>query len=523
MTPLLPLLVLVIRLVLSAVFALAGATKLLDRPGSRAAMINFGVSERWASLAASMLAASEIVIALLLLPSSTAWFGAVGALALLVLFIVQIGINLAQGRTPDCHCFGQLYSRPIGRETLVRNGILALLALFLVLQGPQGIRSLALSQAALPEGSTLWIALAVLLLAVGAAVGVLGLFMFNLLRQNGRLMLRVEALERAAGIVGAGEEQAPAGLPVGTPAPAFQLPTIQGQIVNFADLFNTAENQGKPILLHFSDPGCGPCRNFLPQIAEWQQKQSRFNVVVASTGAPTTNLQHASEYGIENMLLQQDREVAQLFGVRATPGALLIDAQGRIASPVALGPEAIRTLVQERENGGKLRAHLARGAATERTQQGNNGARGGPSIAPVAQLGNDAPVFQLADLEGAPHALEDFKGDTTLLLFWNPDCGYCQRMLPKLREWEARGVVSPRLVLLSAGRAEAHQPDALDAPVLLDSGFRIGRTYGIQGTPSALLVDAQGKVASEVAVGEPAIVNLLFAGDPLKLTAVNHN
>jgi hypothetical protein len=35
-------------------------------------------------------------------------------LALLVLFIVAIAVTLARGRKPDCHCFGQLHSKPIG-------------------------------------------------------------------------------------------------------------------------------------------------------------------------------------------------------------------------------------------------------------------------------------------------------------------------------------------------------------------------------------------------------------------------
>ncbi len=32
--------------------------------------------------------------------------------------------------------------------------------------------------------------------------------------------------------------------------------------------------------------------------------------------------------------------------------------------------------------------------------------------------------------------LEDFRGEETMVLFWNPGCGFCQQMLPDLKAWE---------------------------------------------------------------------------------------
>jgi thiol-disulfide isomerase/thioredoxin len=31
----------------------------------------------------------------------------------------------------------------------------------------------------------------------------------------------------------------------------------------------------------------------------------------------------------------------------------------------------------------------------------------------------------------------DFRGEESLVLFWNPGCGFCQQMLADLKEWEA--------------------------------------------------------------------------------------
>ena len=49
----------------------------------------------------------------------------------------------------------------------------------------------------------------------------------------------------------------------------------------------------------------------------------------------------------------------------------------------------------------------------------------------------------------------------------------------------------------------------LRSPVLLDQdGMRVGGLFGASGTPMALLVDAEGKIASELAAGAPAVLAL---------------
>jgi thiol-disulfide isomerase/thioredoxin len=96
-----------------------------------------------------------------------------------------------------------------------------------------------------------------------------------------------------------------------------------------------------------------------------------------------------------------------------------------------------------------------------------------------------------------------------LVLFWNPGCGFCQQMLPDLKEWEQnRPTDAPKLVMVSAGTEEANREMKLTSTVVLDQQFTVGRAFGTSGTPSAVLVDAEGKVASEVAVGAPGVLEL---------------
>src|SRR5439155_9771040 len=128
---------LILRLILAAVFAVAGFAKLLDRAGSRQSMREFGVPAALANPLALLLPIAELACAAALVPAATAWWGAAGAFALLVLFVAAIAINLARGRTPDCHCFGKLHSEPVGWTTVARNGVLAALAGFVLWQGPE--------------------------------------------------------------------------------------------------------------------------------------------------------------------------------------------------------------------------------------------------------------------------------------------------------------------------------------------------------------------------------------------------
>jgi hypothetical protein len=70
-------------------------------------------------------------------------------------------------------------------------------------------------------------------------------------------------------------------------------------------------------------------------------------------------------------------------------------------------------------------------------------------------------------------------------------------MLPDLKEWEA-GVPksTPNLLMVSAGTEEANKAMGLRSPVVLDEHFAVGRAFGAAGTPSAVIVDEGGRIAS---------------------------
>ncbi len=59
-------------------------------------------------------------------------------------------------------------------------------------------------------------------------------------------------------------------------------------------------------------------------------------------------------------------------------------------------------------------------------------------------IGNTAPELALKDSAGAWQILSKVPAKYTILLFWDPDCGHCQKEIPKLKEvyekWKPKGV-----------------------------------------------------------------------------------
>ena len=109
--------------------------------------------------------------------------------------------------------------------------------------------------------------------------------------------------------------------------------------------------------------------------------------------------------------------------------------------------------------------------------------------------------------------LSENRGKKTLLLFWNPACGFCSQMLDRLKQWEKnRGSGAPELLLVSTGTVQTNREMGLVSEILLDQSFATATLFGASGTPSAILVDEHGKIASQVGVGADAVINLAGAG-----------
>ena len=474
--------VLLCRLALAVVFALAAVTKLADQAGARAAAIGFGVPERLAGPVAALLPVLELAVAVaLLVPASTA-AGAIGALALLALFASAIVRSMVRGEAPDCHCFGQLHSEPAGWRTLTRNGVLAGGAAFVLVAGRSDAGPSAVAWIGRLDGA------GVVALAGGVAVAALAVFMVALLRQHGRLLLEVDELRARLDHAGVAELPPPApGLGVGATAPPFSLDGLYGDTITLPAL--TAAD--RPVMLLFTDPGCGPCNALMPQIATWQRDHAGLlSIAVLTRGDAEQNRAKAREHGISSVWLDTDLAVYKAYEIPATPAGVLIDAEGRIASAAYAGADGIARLVRVVANPPV--------EVIPPMQIAQNG----------TVIETDAPRIELPNLDGERIAL-GYEEHETLVVFWNPGCGFCQQMLGELRAFEHNPPdEAPRLVMISTGGADVNRAQGLRAPILLDDTFATGSAFGVTGTPSAVLVDRGGKIASAPAIGAPAVMAL---------------
>jgi uncharacterized membrane protein YphA (DoxX/SURF4 family) len=322
------------QLLLAVVFAVAGVAKLADRSGTSAAIEAFGLSPRLAPGAAVLLPIVELAIAAALVPAATARWGALAAAGLLVIFSAAIARTLRAGSAPDCNCFGGLTQTEVGRGTLIRNLLLAAVAAFVALGGDGQ-----------PVSAFHWIAAPAardrpgIVLMIVCLAG-LGWFCWQLLQQNGRLLLRLEAEAQA----GPGEAGAKSRAPLepGTAAPRFAGRDLDGEPISLDSLLAP----GHPVALFFTDPGCGACESALATVAQAQRERAgELTLAVISSGNIDRIKEKASEFGLDRVVPQNGEALFDAYRVNGVPGVVQIDAQGSLSRPAALGADAVREAV----------------------------------------------------------------------------------------------------------------------------------------------------------------------------------
>jgi thiol-disulfide isomerase/thioredoxin len=278
------------------------------------------------------------------------------------------------------------------------------------------------------DGSQL-LALVVVTVAFGVIV-IGGAAFLTLMRSYGRVLTRLDRVEAALASAGYELDDEPlpeVGLAPGTPAPAFTATTLSGDAASLGTFLET----GLPAVLLFTSPHCGPCSTLMPTVAVWQRDYAEsLSVVLVSDGTADEVGAEAAEHELVNVLLDDGHATYEAYEANGTPSAVVIAPDGTIGSWVAAGSEWIERLV-------------------EQTAAADDGVEGLP-------VGAEVPDLEVPSLEGEAVLLASLRGDDALLLFWNPDCGYCRSMHEDLLAWEASpNGVAPRLVVVSSGDAES--------------------------------------------------------------------
>ena len=311
---------------------------------------------------------------------------------------------------------------------------------------------------------------------------------YQLVKQQGRILLRLDELERTqvtgSRLKNPSEETEPDGLPVETDFPAFELPDLTGKTITLEEF------RGKRVLLVHWNFECGFCASIAPELARLENSFETHNVQLAllAYGDAESNRAQAAEHGLKSpILLLQNHEKPAPFEHRGTPAAYLLDEEGRVAAPFALGTDHVLS--------------LARGLAGEDS--------GGSS----SELKTGFPMFELPDLAGEMVALEDLRGKRVLLVHWNFGCGFCESIAPELARLEAaldqRNV---QLMLLAKGDAQSNREQAaehgLRCRVLLLQDHETPAPFKHRGTPVAYLLDEAGRIAAPFASGSDRVLSL---------------
>ena len=330
--------VLAARALIAAVFITAGAGKLADLPGSRTALVGFGVPERAAAPLGLLLPLAELATAVAMLIGPSAQWGAAAALILLLAFMAGIYSALRRGEAPDCHCFGAIHSAPVNSRLIMRNGVLAAVAVFVLGWGPG-------------PGLDGWVSArsAAELVAVGTGIAALALLALATEQWLEIRRLRVALLEaEAAGGIAEG-------LVVGAKAPSFEVLDADGEKLSLASLLA----RGRPALLVFMSAGCGPCEAMLPEFERLRDTLAD-QLTIGLVGRWTIDRYMSARDAAGGLNLPDarnqdealDRALAELvevftaYGLKATPSAVVVSREGTIATTTVNGHPAIEALIR---------------------------------------------------------------------------------------------------------------------------------------------------------------------------------
>ena len=137
----------------------------------------------------------------------------------------------------------------------------------------------------------------------------------------------------------------------------------------------------------------------------------------------------------------------------------------------------------------------------------------GPDHAPTAKVGQKAPDFKLADLNGKEHTLSDYTADGKIVVleWFNSGCPYVKKhyredtmtmnkLAEKYREQDVvwlrvnSGAPGEQGTGLELNRQVAEDWNIKD-PILLDESGKVGKSYNAKNTPAMAVINSDGTLA----------------------------
>lgn len=182
--------------------------------------------------------------------------------------------------------------------------------------------------------------------AVTAAVVLQWILILGLSAMTVALMRQVGVLHERLGPVGALTLQG--GPAVGTAAPAFELPALDGRSVTIGDAA-----RGRSILIFFLSPQCPVCKSMLPLLkATARERGPSLQIILASDGEPDAQRRMVAEHRLTEFPLVLSSALGLAFQVSKLPHAVLIDSNNQIAAKGLINNrEHLESLFEAHERG----------------------------------------------------------------------------------------------------------------------------------------------------------------------------
>jgi methylamine dehydrogenase accessory protein MauD len=147
-----------------------------------------------------------------------------------------------------------------------------------------------------------------------------GVVILQLLTNLG-LFLRMNQLQ-AQVLAALQPEQAGTGLPIGTVAPDFSLPDVDGREISLRGF------SGQDVVLVFSSVTCPACQSMYPSLREFALRHGQTTFVMISRGTEDENRRLVEEEGFAFPILVWDDQVAHAYQVPGTPFFYVINGEG---------------------------------------------------------------------------------------------------------------------------------------------------------------------------------------------------
>ena len=128
-----------------------------------------------------------------------------------------------------------------------------------------------------------------------------------------------------------------------------------------------------------------------------------------------------------------------------------------------------------------------------------------------------APDFTLMDINGNPLTLSSLRGKWVIIDFWGSWCGWCIKGMPKMKEYyskyagklEILGVDCNDTVEKWKNAVAKHELPWLHVYCDMDKGDNPLELYSVQGFPTKIVVNPEGKIAKIIVGEDPAFYDYL--------------